>query len=90
MTVAGCSYDVLRLRVRMGPAGGQRVEGERWLDPGRLVVWQQTTRVYGEDGRLARAVSTRAFAADRGYFAIFSCRTNMLLQARSIRSGDIW
>jgi hypothetical protein len=64
VTVAGCRYDVLRLWLRMGPAGGTQVEGERWLDPGRMVIWAQTTRVIGADGRLQHEVSARAMVAD--------------------------
>ena len=38
----------------------------------------------------AKAKRAREGKAFRLYFAIFSSRTNMLPQARSIRSGDIW
>lgn len=64
VNVAGCDYDVLHLWVRMGPEKGQRVEGERWLDPARMVVWAQTTKVYGEDGKLAADVAARAILAE--------------------------
>ncbi len=65
VNVAGCDYDVLRIWVRMGPAKGLRVEGERWLDPERLVVWAQTTKNFDKDGRLEREVSARAILAER-------------------------
>lgn len=64
VNVAGCDYDVLHLWVRMGPEKGQRVEGERWLDPERLVVWAQTTKVYGEDGKLVQQVAAHAILAE--------------------------
>lgn len=64
VTVAGCAYGTLRIAVTMGAPGMGRFEGERWLDPDRLVVWRSVTRAYGSDGRLAQTVDTRAFAAD--------------------------
>jgi hypothetical protein len=64
VTVAGCRYDVLHLWMRMSLPGSGRAEGERWLDPDRLVVWQHTTTVFGADGKVQESVSARAFAAD--------------------------
>lgn len=62
--VGDCSYQVLHLQLRMGPDDGARVEGERWLDPARLVMWATKTRILDKDGNLDREVSSQAIGAE--------------------------
>lgn len=61
--VGDCRYPVLHLAVTMGTAEKVRIEGERWLDPSRLVMWASTTRILDKAGKLERVVTSRAAGA---------------------------
>ncbi|MBE0552471.1 MAG: hypothetical protein IH625_02150 [Rhodobacteraceae bacterium] len=61
--VGDCRYPVLHLAVTMGTAEKVRIEGERWLDPSRLVMWASTTRILDKAGKLERVVTSRATGA---------------------------
>ena len=62
--VGDCTYPVLHLAVSMGNAQTMRIEGERWLDPARLVMWATTTRILDKNGNLERETSSRAVGAE--------------------------
>jgi hypothetical protein len=62
--VGDCRYPVLHLVVRMGDGETVRVEGDRWLDPSRLVMWSTTTRMLDKEGKAERALASRAVRAE--------------------------
>lgn len=63
MVVGDCHYPVLHLAVTMGPPGSVRVEGERWLDVGHLVVWASKTRLLDKNGNLEHETTSQAVDA---------------------------
>ena len=62
--VSDCRYPVLHLAVTMGTAEKVRIEGERWLDPSRLVMWATATRMLDKEGKVERDLSSQAVAAE--------------------------
>jgi hypothetical protein len=64
MQVGDCRYPVLHLAVRMGNGETVRIEGDRWLDPARLVMWSTTTRMLDKDGKVERELASKAVGAE--------------------------
>ncbi len=62
--VGDCRYPVLHLAVQMGNGETVRIEGDRWLDPSRLVMWATRTRMLDKEGKVERDLSSQAVAAE--------------------------
>lgn len=62
--VGDCRYPVLHLAVRMGNGETVRIEGDRWLDPTRLVMWSTTTRMLDKEGKVERELASQAVGAE--------------------------
>ena len=62
--VGDCRYPVLHLAVQMGNGETVRIEGDRWLDPSRLVMWATTTRMLDKEGKVERELASKVVSAD--------------------------
>ncbi len=64
ISVAGCTYTALHLKIRQGAAAAPTMVGDRWVDPVRLITYRHEFTMLDKHGNPVRTVSARAQAVE--------------------------